>query len=56
MIAALIEAHGDEQTRLAVPTIMGNVRVVSDIVCTGLCHKYPGINFVSVESGASWLP
>jgi predicted TIM-barrel fold metal-dependent hydrolase len=56
MIAALIEAHGDEQTRMAVPVIMGNVRIISDIVCTGLCHRYPGINFVSVESGASWLP
>jgi uncharacterized protein len=25
-------------------------------VCSGLCHRYPDVNFVSVESGASWLP
>jgi predicted TIM-barrel fold metal-dependent hydrolase len=56
MIAKLLEVPGDEQTRLAVPVIMGNVRIISDIVCTGLCHRYPGINFVSVESGASWIP
>lgn len=56
MIGHLLEAPGDEHTRTTVPVIMGNVRVIVDIVCTGLCHKYPGINFVSVESGASWIP
>ncbi|HSY16085.1 MAG TPA: amidohydrolase family protein [Jatrophihabitantaceae bacterium] len=56
MFAKQADAPGDEHTRMAVPVIMGNVRIISDIVCTGLCHRYPGINFVSVESGASWLP
>jgi predicted TIM-barrel fold metal-dependent hydrolase len=55
-LAKNLEAPGDEHTRRAVPVLMGNARVIVDIVCTGLCHRYPGINFVSVESGASWLP
>jgi uncharacterized protein len=54
--AKTLESPGDEHTRYAVPVIMGNVRVIVDIICTGLCHRFPGINFVSVESGASWLP
>jgi predicted TIM-barrel fold metal-dependent hydrolase len=56
IISHLLESPGDEHTRTAVPVIMGNVRVIVDLVCTGLCHRFPGINFVSVESGASWLP
>jgi len=56
MIAHLLEAPGDEHTRATVPVFAGNIRGICDIVCTGLCHRYPGINFVSVESGASWLP
>lgn len=35
---------------------MGNARQVADVVTTGLCHRFPKLNFVSVESGASWLP
>jgi predicted TIM-barrel fold metal-dependent hydrolase len=52
----LLEVPGDEQTRLAVPVNIGNLRAITDIVCTGLCHRFPGLNFVSVESGASWIP
>jgi predicted TIM-barrel fold metal-dependent hydrolase len=56
LVKHLLEAPGDEHTRATVPAFDGNIRGICDIVCTGLCHRYPGINFVSVESGASWIP
>jgi predicted TIM-barrel fold metal-dependent hydrolase len=56
MVEAMSSLPGHEFARLAVPTILGNIRVITDIICTGLCHSYPGLNFVSVESGASYLP
>jgi predicted TIM-barrel fold metal-dependent hydrolase len=37
-------------------TFLGNARAITEIICSGLCHRYPDVNFVSVESGASWLP
>jgi len=29
---------------------------VADVIMSGLCHKYPRLNFVSVESGFGWMP
>jgi predicted TIM-barrel fold metal-dependent hydrolase len=37
-------------------TLLGNATHVADIILSGLCHRFPRLNFVSVESGASWLP
>jgi predicted TIM-barrel fold metal-dependent hydrolase len=25
------------------------------VICTGICHRFPKLKFVSVESGAGWL-
>ncbi len=35
---------------------MGNAKTIADVILTGLCDRFPQLNFVSVESGASWLP
>ena len=35
---------------------MGNALTISDLILYGVCEKFPKLNFVSVESGASWLP
>lgn len=35
---------------------MNNAKSMCDIILYGVCEKFPKINFVSVESGASWLP
>jgi len=35
---------------------MGNAMTISDLILYGVCEKFPRLNFVSVESGASWLP
>lgn len=33
-----------------------NGKVISQLVCGGICHRFPKLNFVSVESGVGWLP
>ena len=35
---------------------LNNGQVISQIVCGGICHRFPKLNFVSVESGVGWLP
>jgi predicted TIM-barrel fold metal-dependent hydrolase len=32
-----------------------NFACVADIIFGGVCHRFPDLDFVSVESGASWL-
>jgi predicted TIM-barrel fold metal-dependent hydrolase len=27
-----------------------------DIILSGMCHRFPKLNFVSVESGVGWVP
>jgi predicted TIM-barrel fold metal-dependent hydrolase len=36
--------------------LLSNARDVAEVVLTGVCHRYPGLRFVSVENGAGWLP
>jgi predicted TIM-barrel fold metal-dependent hydrolase len=33
-----------------------NQRCLADLIFGGLCHRFPRLKFVSVESGAGWLP
>lgn len=35
---------------------MGNVKGISDIIHAGVCHRFPRLKFVSVESGVGWIP
>ncbi len=41
---------------MGVVFFMGNARAISHIICSGICHRFPKLNFVSVESGVGWLP
>lgn len=41
---------------LGVQFFMGNARTVAQIICGGICHRFPELNFVSVESGIGWIP
>jgi predicted TIM-barrel fold metal-dependent hydrolase len=40
----------------SVMMFMGNAQNIADVILTGLCDRFPRLKFVSVESGASWLP
>jgi predicted TIM-barrel fold metal-dependent hydrolase len=33
-----------------------NARCITDLIMGGICHRFPRLNFVSVESGAGWVP
>jgi predicted TIM-barrel fold metal-dependent hydrolase len=41
---------------LGLPSFLGNARAIANIICGGVCHRFPRLNFVSVESGVGWLP
>ena len=33
-----------------------NARCVAELIFGGICHRFPDLKFVSVESGVGWLP
>jgi predicted TIM-barrel fold metal-dependent hydrolase len=35
---------------------MGNASTIAELVCGGVCHRFPSLNFVAVESGVGWVP
>jgi len=35
---------------------IGNVTVIANLITGGVCHRFPNLKFVSVESGVGWLP
>jgi uncharacterized protein len=35
---------------------VGNCRAVATLTGAGICHRFPRLKFVSVESGVGWLP
>jgi predicted TIM-barrel fold metal-dependent hydrolase len=43
-------------TRESSLVLLGNAQNVAEVILSGVCHRYPGLNFVSVENGAGWLP
>jgi predicted TIM-barrel fold metal-dependent hydrolase len=36
--------------------IMDNMRCLGDLIFGGVCHRYPDLRMVSVESGVGWIP
>ena len=42
--------------KATVQLFLDNSQAVMDILLSGLCHRYPKLNFVSVESGVGWVP
>jgi predicted TIM-barrel fold metal-dependent hydrolase len=35
---------------------MDNMRCLADLIFGGVCHRFPRLRFVSVESGVGWIP
>jgi predicted TIM-barrel fold metal-dependent hydrolase len=35
---------------------LGNAQTVARVILTGLCEQFPTLKWVSVESGAGWIP
>jgi predicted TIM-barrel fold metal-dependent hydrolase len=44
------------QTARSAGTFIGNVRTISTLLTSGLCERFPSLDFVSVESGFGYLP
>ena len=47
------------QRRLAMGSVclfITNFKVIINLIFSGLCERYPTLNFVSVESGIGWVP
>ncbi len=42
--------------RVSVLAFIDNARCLTEIVFGGICHRFPKLKMVSVESGASWIP
>jgi len=42
--------------RVSSMLFMGNVNCVADLIFGGICHRFPKLDFVSVESGVGWIP
>ncbi len=42
--------------RLGANAFMDNEKCLADIIFGGVCHRFPKLAFVSVESGVGWLP
>ena len=36
--------------------ILDNQRCLADLIFGGVCHRFPDLKFVSVESGVGWIP
>lgn len=51
-------ANGDHANYAmgGVSYFMGNAQTIARLVCGGICHRFPELNFVSVESGIGWIP
>ncbi|MGH9078562.1 MAG: amidohydrolase family protein [Acidimicrobiales bacterium] len=48
-----------EDTKLAIGgalLFIGNARVVTNVILSGLLDRHPTLNMVSVESGVGWIP
>ena len=49
----------DEDTKLAIGgtlLFIGNARVVTNIILSGMLDRHPELKMVSVESGVGWVP
>jgi predicted TIM-barrel fold metal-dependent hydrolase len=45
-----------DYAKLSAVAMLNNGESIADVIMSGVCHQYPGIKFVSVESGYGWLP
>ena len=42
--------------KLTIMSFLGNTDAISEVIFSGLCHRYPDLDFVSVESGIGYIP
>jgi len=47
--------YRSQLARLAANAFIENEKCLADIIFGGVCHRFPSLDFVSVESGIGWL-
>lgn len=54
----LHESTGRHAAFAALPVLftLQNSRTITQLIMGGVCHRFPELNFVSVESGVGWIP
>jgi predicted TIM-barrel fold metal-dependent hydrolase len=45
-----------EYAKISSVSMLACGETVADVIMSGVCHKYPNLKIVSVESGFGWLP
>jgi predicted TIM-barrel fold metal-dependent hydrolase len=45
-----------QQTARSAMTFVGNARTIGELLTSGLCDRFPSLDFVSVESGFGYVP
>jgi uncharacterized protein len=55
---SMLSRHADRRdyARLSAFSMLNNAEAIAEVVMSGLCKRYPGLKFVSVESGFGWVP
>ena len=53
---ALIEGPATSNARGSVCTFVDNCKYIVDLVFSGVLARHPNLNFITVESGISWIP
>lgn len=56
MLGALASGRRADYAKESALAMISNATAIAEVVLSGMCHRYPGVNFVSVESGFGWLP
>ncbi|HEY1969475.1 MAG TPA: amidohydrolase family protein, partial [Pseudonocardia sp.] len=49
-------ADRTDYARLSSFVLLNNSEAIADLCIGGVCHRYPELKFVSVESGFGWIP
>jgi predicted TIM-barrel fold metal-dependent hydrolase len=42
--------------KVSTTIFLDNMRCIGDLIFGGVCHRFPELKFVSVESGVGWIP
>jgi predicted TIM-barrel fold metal-dependent hydrolase len=55
---SMLSRHADRRdyARLSALVLLNNAEAIADVIMSGICKRYPGLKFVSVESGFGWVP
>ena len=55
---AMLSRNNDRRdyAKLSAVSYLANAEAIAEVCMTGLAHRYPQVDFVSVESGFGWVP